>query len=70
MLLVKPQFEVGRGDIAKGGKVKSAEAREAAIAGIAAQARELGFEVLGGEDCAVAGAKAGNVEHFLHLRRS
>jgi hypothetical protein len=29
-----------------------------------------GCEVLAGMDSPVAGAKAGNVEHFLHLRRA
>lgn len=69
VLLVKPQFEVGRGAVGHGGLVRDDEARAAAIAAVADEARALGFEVLGGADCAVPGARAGNVEHFLHLRR-
>lgn len=69
VLLVKPQFEVGRGDVASGGLVRDPVARARAIAAVARTAGDLGFEVRGGADCAVPGAKAGNVEHFLHLVR-
>lgn len=68
VLLVKPQFEAGREAIQKGGKVRSDEDRQAAISKISAEAADGPFEVLGGLDCPVPGAKAGNVEHFLHLR--
>lgn len=67
VLLVKPQFEVGREAIGKGGLVRSPEERVAAIDRVRGVAEALKFEVLGGVDCGVAGAKAGNVEHFLHL---
>ncbi|MFT6158281.1 MAG: 23S rRNA (cytidine1920-2'-O)/16S rRNA (cytidine1409-2'-O)-methyltransferase [Myxococcota bacterium] len=70
VILVKPQFEVGREHIERGGKVSDAGARTAAIDGIAAVAEGLGLTVLGGADCAVPGARAGNVEHFLHLQKS
>lgn len=68
LLLVKPQFEAGRGNVGSGGRVKP-EARPAAIAAVRASAEALGFSVLGSEDCVLAGAKSGNVEHFLWLRR-
>lgn len=68
VLLVKPQFEAGREGVASGGIVKDPEVRTAAIDRVAHDARAAGFEVLGGLDSPVAGAKAGNVEHFLHLR--
>ena len=42
--------------------------RQAVDAGKAAA--EAGLEVLAGADSTVAGAKKGNIEHFLHLRRS
>ena len=70
LLLVKPQFEAGRSQIAKGGVVRDPAARQAAIDGVVADAQAQGFEVLGGADCEVPGAKAGNVEFFLHLKRS
>ncbi|MGC6491914.1 MAG: TlyA family RNA methyltransferase [Myxococcota bacterium] len=68
VLLVKPQFEVGRSSVASGGRVSSPEAREQAIARVREDAVSQGFEVLGSKDCVLPGAKAGNVEHFLHLR--
>ena len=34
-----------------------------------AAAAEMGFVVLGQADSVLPGAKSGNVEHFLHLRR-
>lgn len=69
VLLVKPQFEAGRGAVAAGGKVRLEADRVGAIERVAAEAAEQGFEVVAGIDSPLAGAKAGNVEHFLHLRR-
>lgn len=69
VILVKPQFEAGRDAIAKGGRVRSETDREAAIERVRAAAVESGMVVLGGVDSDVAGARAGNVEHFLHLAR-
>ncbi len=68
VLMVKPQFEVGPERVEKGGVVRSPEARQDAIAGVASKAVELGLEILGGMDSPVAGARAGNVEHFLLLK--
>jgi 23S rRNA (cytidine1920-2'-O)/16S rRNA (cytidine1409-2'-O)-methyltransferase len=67
VILVKPQFEVGRSAVRRGGRVHD-EDREEAIANVRDQAATCGFDVVGGMDSPVAGAKAGNVEHFLHLR--
>ena len=67
VLLVKPQFEAGRSAVAKGGVVRDEGARAAAIDKVRHAAEAAGFEVRGGCDSGVAGAKAGNVEHFLHL---
>ena len=69
VLLVKPQFEAGREAIAAGGKVRSESERLAAIDRVTESAVAEGFTVLGAADCAVPGARAGNVEHFLHLSR-
>lgn len=68
VLLVKPQFEAGREAIGKGGLVQGS-ARDEAIARVMQSAVHGGFSVLGGVDCGLAGAKSGNVEHFLHLQR-
>jgi 23S rRNA (cytidine1920-2'-O)/16S rRNA (cytidine1409-2'-O)-methyltransferase len=66
-VLVKPQFEVGKGRVGKGGVVRDDALRREAVDGIAAFARETGYEVLGEAESRVPGPK-GNREVFLHLR--
>ena len=70
IVLVKPQFEVGRGDLTKAGKPRSEAARTQAIAATRASAETQGFTVLDGRDSGLAGAKSGNVEHFLFLQHN
>ena len=65
--LVKPQFEVGKGEVGKGGVVRDEGKRRAALDGIAAAARELGFEVVGHVESPIEGP-AGNREWLLALR--
>jgi 23S rRNA (cytidine1920-2'-O)/16S rRNA (cytidine1409-2'-O)-methyltransferase len=65
--LVKPQFEVGRALVGKGGIVRDEAAREAAVAGIAQAARDLGFTVTAQTRSPIEGGK-GNVEFLLSLR--
>lgn len=62
--LVKPQFEVGIGQIGKGGVVRDVVARQQAIDGIATAATAAGFEVAGVMDSPIHGP-AGNVEALL-----
>ena len=66
VLLVKPQFEVGKGEVGKGGVVRDDAKRRAALDGVAAAARELGFEVLGHAESPIEGP-AGNREWLLAL---
>jgi 23S rRNA (cytidine1920-2'-O)/16S rRNA (cytidine1409-2'-O)-methyltransferase len=66
--LVKPQFEVGRENIGKGGVVRDTEARQAAIGSVTAFARQQGLTVRGVMDCPVPGP-AGNVEALLVASR-
>jgi 23S rRNA (cytidine1920-2'-O)/16S rRNA (cytidine1409-2'-O)-methyltransferase len=66
--LVKPQFEVGRADVGKGGVVRDESRRREAIEGIAAFVREQGLEVVGWIDAPIAGPK-GNLEALLYARR-
>lgn len=68
VLLVKPQFELSRARVEKGGVVTDAAARAEAVASVLAEARAEGFEVLGETESPVAGAKAGNIEHLIGLR--
>jgi 23S rRNA (cytidine1920-2'-O)/16S rRNA (cytidine1409-2'-O)-methyltransferase len=65
--LVKPQFEVGRERVGKGGVVRDDEARNAALASVEAAARELGFEVRDHVESPIAG-REGNREWLLWLR--
>ena len=67
-VLVKPQFEVGRDELGKGGRVKSEDARAAAIGRVLADATALGFEALGEVESPITGAKSNNVEHLVLLR--
>ena len=66
LALVKPQFEVGRERIGKGGVVRDRQARIDAIAGAARSAGEAGFAVLGACSSGLPGP-AGNREAFLWL---
>ena len=64
--MVKPQFEVGRERIGKGGVVKDPELRREVVNEVAAAAREQGAAVLGSAPSALAGP-SGNRETFLWL---
>jgi 23S rRNA (cytidine1920-2'-O)/16S rRNA (cytidine1409-2'-O)-methyltransferase len=67
LLLVKPQFEVGKGEVGKGGVVRDDSKRLAALEAVAAAARGLGFEVMGHAESPIEGP-AGNREWLLGLR--
>ena len=67
--LVKPQFEVGRGQVGKGGIVRDEEKRRAALEGVKGFAVEAGFSVAGEMESPITGAK-GNREYLLYLRKS
>jgi 23S rRNA (cytidine1920-2'-O)/16S rRNA (cytidine1409-2'-O)-methyltransferase len=64
--LVKPQFEVGRGMVGKGGVVRDEALRAAALAEILEFARTHGFSVVGAIESPIAGA-AGNREYLACL---
>jgi 23S rRNA (cytidine1920-2'-O)/16S rRNA (cytidine1409-2'-O)-methyltransferase len=68
VLLVKPQFEVGKGKVGAGGVVRDPALRTAAIAAVAERADGLGLGVLGVAASPLPGP-SGNVEYFLWLRR-
>ncbi|HEV7624890.1 MAG TPA: TlyA family RNA methyltransferase [Streptomyces sp.] len=67
VLMVKPQFEVGRERLGSGGVVRSAELRAGAVAAVAARAASLGLGALGVKASPLPGP-SGNVEYFLWLR--
>jgi 23S rRNA (cytidine1920-2'-O)/16S rRNA (cytidine1409-2'-O)-methyltransferase len=67
LALVKPQFEVGRGRVGKGGVVREPGERRGALVAVAAHARdELGAAVLGFASSGLPGP-AGNRESFVWL---
>ena len=68
VLLVKPQFEVGKGRVGSGGVVREAADRADAVRRVADAATGLGLGVLGLTASPLPGP-AGNVEYFLWLRR-
>jgi len=68
LALVKPQFEVGREHVGKGGRVQDDGLRRAAVDAVASEALELGFEEVARQDSRLEGAKAGNREVFLLVR--
>lgn len=70
VVLVKPQFEVGKGQVGKGGVVRDPQLRQAALDGVCSRAKEIGFTVAGRLESPVLGAKKGNVEFLAYLRRT
>jgi 23S rRNA (cytidine1920-2'-O)/16S rRNA (cytidine1409-2'-O)-methyltransferase len=68
VLLVKPQFEVGKGRVGAGGVVRDAGLRAEAVASVGEAAAGLGLGVRGVTASPLPGP-AGNVEYFVWLRR-
>jgi 23S rRNA (cytidine1920-2'-O)/16S rRNA (cytidine1409-2'-O)-methyltransferase len=66
LALVKPQFEVGREAVGKGGVVRDAAARRKALVEVGEAARALGASVLGYVSSGLPGPK-GNLESFVWL---
>ena len=66
LALVKPQFEVGRERVGKGGVVRSADDRRAALVGVGRWAADSGHAVLGYVSSGLPGP-AGNLESFVWL---
>jgi len=65
LVLVKPQFEVGKGQVGKGGIVREPGLRQEAVAKVSCKLLELGFRDLAQAESVLPGAE-GNVEYFLH----
>lgn len=65
--LIKPQFEVGKGFVGKGGVVRDPELHEQVVDRIKDLASELGCQVLGLCESPILGPK-GNREFLIHLR--
>lgn len=66
LALIKPQFEVGRERVGKGGVVRDAEARRRALVDVGDAARSLEASVMGYASSGLPGPK-GNLETFIWL---
>jgi len=65
--LVKPQFEAGRGEVPRGGVVRSEETRRRVVEEVSAAGRALGLAVGGAIPSPIRGAR-GNEEFLLGFR--
>jgi 23S rRNA (cytidine1920-2'-O)/16S rRNA (cytidine1409-2'-O)-methyltransferase len=68
VILVKPQFEAGRGRVGKGGIVRDPEAHQLAIDKVADCVRSLGWQVVETIPSPITGAE-GNREFLLYARQ-
>ncbi|NWF92038.1 MAG: TlyA family RNA methyltransferase [Syntrophaceae bacterium] len=66
--LLKPQFEVGKGEVGKGGVVRDRALHQRVIERISQFSRGLGLKVLGVTESPILGPK-GNREFFIYLRK-
>jgi 23S rRNA (cytidine1920-2'-O)/16S rRNA (cytidine1409-2'-O)-methyltransferase len=68
LILIKPQFELERGEIGKGGIVKDDALHQKAIERVEAAARQANLDLLGVKPSHLPGTE-GNQEFFLHARK-
>ena len=66
LALVKPQFEVGKGQVGKGGVVRDPKQQQDAVAKVARAAKSLGLKASPAFPSTLKGPK-GNQEYFLYL---
>lgn len=69
VILVKPQFEAGRGNVGKGGIVRDPEVHKLAVEKVARAVAETGWHVVETIPSPITGTE-GNVEFLLYARRS
>lgn len=65
LVLAKPQFEVGRGQVGKGGIVRDEGLRQEAVARVARALQDCGFSQIDSVESVLPGAE-GNVEYFVY----
>lgn len=68
LILIKPQFEVGKGEVGKGGVVRDPTLHQKVIQRISKYCQEIGLEVLGVIESPLLGPK-GNKEFFIYLKK-
>ena len=64
--LIKPQFEVGRAGLGKGGIVKDSKIRNSAVKKVTDFAEEVGFTLKGIIQSSIKGGN-GNIEFLAHF---
>jgi 23S rRNA (cytidine1920-2'-O)/16S rRNA (cytidine1409-2'-O)-methyltransferase len=68
LILIKPQFELDKRDVGKGGIVRDGALHQKAIERVVTAATEAGLEIKGVQASRLTGTE-GNQEFFLHARR-
>ena len=68
LALVKPQFEVGKGEVGKGGIVREEEKRLRAVESVKISLEGIGLQAAGMFQSPVPGQK-GNIEYFLYMKK-
>ena len=68
LALIKPQFEVGKGEVEKGGIIRTEEKRLKALSNIQKFSKKNNYTILGVTLSPIAGQK-GNREYFIYLRK-
>ena len=68
LILVKPQFELPKQSVGRGGIVRDHKLHEQAIAAVREAGQNAGLEILGMRPSRLPGAE-GNQEYFLHARK-
>ena len=66
--LIKPQFEVGKANVGKGGIVKSEKARLDAVNKVISYAKEVGFKYVSHVISPIEGGD-GNTEYLAHFKK-
>jgi len=65
--LIKPQFEVGKTEVDKGGVIKSEEKRIKAVKKVCKAIENIGFSIFGTYQSPIKGQK-GNIEYFVYAK--
>ena len=68
IILVKPQFEVGKGEVGKGGIVRDKDKIQKAVDKVISHAVKAGFKVRGLINSPITGQK-GNIEYLLYIEK-
>jgi 23S rRNA (cytidine1920-2'-O)/16S rRNA (cytidine1409-2'-O)-methyltransferase len=68
LALVKPQFEVGKGEVGKGGIVREEEKRLKAVENIREELEKLNLKTMGVFQSPLPG-RSGNIEYFLYMTK-